>query len=148
MNYKIRKLDTKDLKLANELFLQFQDDDGVEKPTSASEEYIAKLLATDDFHVVVAIENGKVIGGLTAYELSGYKDEEAEMFLYELGVEEAFRRKGIATALIDYLKETCLEKEIEEMFVDALANNLPAVKLYENTGGKAAKVVEFTYELD
>lgn len=148
MKFQIKKLTKNEFKTAKDLFNSFQIDDGEDNPSSASDEYLKDLLARDDFHVLVAIVDEKVIGGLTAYELRKYKREETEMFLYEMGVDEPFRRMGIATALIDYLKTICKEKRIPEMFVDTWADNIPAKKLYEKTGGEAEEVIEFTYELD
>lgn len=145
---KIAVLKPADIELAKKLFLWFQEDDGIEKPTSASNDHLVNLLAKDDFHVIVALQGEKTVGGLTAYELAGYKDEGQEMFLFEMGVEEASRRKGVGTALIEKLKQICGEKGISEMFVDAFAENSPACKLYESTGGKGKKVVEFTYEIE
>jgi len=147
-NFEIKKLGPDELAAAKELFLFFQIDDGLENPTFASDEYLAKLLGRKDFHVVVAVENNKVIGGLTAYELFKYKDEKTEMFLYEIGVEAVYRRQGAAAALIEFLKIICAEKGIREIFVIAEAGNLPAVGLYEKTGGKSFAVIEFDYQLE
>ena len=146
--FEIKELDFCDIALAKQLFLFFQIDDGVENPTAASDEYLKNLLSRDDFHVIVALENGKIIGGLTAYELVKYKREVKEMFLYEIGVEPAYRRKGIAAELIEFLKRICGEKGIKEMFVGALASNSPAINLYKATGGIGEEVIEFDYELD
>jgi len=145
---KIVVLKSDHVDLAQALFLYFQKDDGIENPISAPDEYIEKLLGKDDFHVIVALKGETVIGGLTAYELPGYKDEQPEMFLFEMGVKEEHRRKGVGTAIIEKLKEICLNKGISEMFVDAFADNSPACGLYESTGGKGENVVEFTYEIE
>ncbi|MEZ5344582.1 MAG: GNAT family N-acetyltransferase [Pyrinomonadaceae bacterium] len=147
MDFEVRTLRATDARLASELFLFFQVDDGIRNPTSASGEYLTRILSRSDFHVIVAISGEKVIGGLVAYELVRYKEENAEMFLFEMGVEESFRRRGIGTALIEELKKICREKGITDMFVDALDDNIPAKALYSSTGGKAEKVSEFTYKI-
>jgi aminoglycoside 3-N-acetyltransferase I len=145
VNLEIKKLGAREIEAAKELFRLFQLDDGVENPTSASDEYLKKLLEKQDFHVLVAVENQKVIGGLTAYELLKYKKETSEMFLYEIGVAAAHRKKGAASALIEFLKQICLEKGINTIFVLAADGNLPALGLYEKTGGKGFQVIEFDY---
>ncbi len=145
---KIVVLKSDDVALAQALFLSFQKDDGIENPTPAPNEYIETLLGTDDFHVIVAHEGETVIGGLTAYELAGYKNENTEMFLFEMLVDKPYRRKGVGTSLIEALKQICRDKGIEEMFVDAFADNSTACGLYESTGGKGQKVVEFTYNIE
>jgi aminoglycoside 3-N-acetyltransferase I len=146
--FEIKNLGSNDVALTKQLFLSFQIDDGVENPTEASDGYLKKLLERPDFHVIAAVEDERVIGGLTAYEIFKYKAEETEMFLYEISVESAHRKKGVATALVENLKQICAEKNIREMFVGAEADNLPALQLYEKTGGKGFPVIEFDYELE
>ena len=148
MTFNIKKLDSEDLALAKQLFLFFQIDDGVKKPTAASDEYLNNLLSRDDFHVVVAIENETVIGGLTAHELVMYKEETREAFLYEIGVEPLHRKKGVARALVEFLKEISRAKGITYMFVGTEADNTPAIRLYETTGGKYEDIAWFVYEYD
>ena len=75
--------------------------------------------------------------GLTAYELKMFKRETTEMFLYEIGVDEDHQQKGVATALIEFLKEICASKGIVEMFVGTEKDNIAARKLYATTGGVA-----------
>lgn len=102
-----------------------------------SAEYTAEMLSRNDFHVIVAIKDQKLIGGLTAYEMKMFKGETTEMFLYEIEVAESFRRKGVAKALIGFLKQICVEKGIVEMFVGTSKDNQAARNLYSATGGKA-----------
>lgn len=99
MTYETRKLNPNDINLAKELFLFFQIDDGVVNPTLGSDEYLRDLLSRNDFHVIGALQNETIIGGLVGYELAKYKEETTVMFLYEIGVSSSFRRKGIATKI-------------------------------------------------
>ena len=147
-NFEIKKLDSADLKFAREFFRFFKDDDGEENPTFLSDAYLTKLLKREDFHVFVALEDGKFAGGLTAYELMKYNAETTEMFLYEIGVEPEYQRRGIAAALVERLKAVCAEKGIREMFVATEPDNLPALGLYEKTGGKASEFVNFDYVIE
>ena len=148
MSLEIKKLDSEDVDLAKLLFLFFQVDDGVENPTSAPDKYVEELLLRSDFHVVVALENGMLVGGLTAYELKKYKIEDTEMFLYEIGVEENHRRKGIGKGLIEFLKNICLKKEISEIFVATEMDNEPAKTLYKATGGNFEATAIYSFSLD
>jgi aminoglycoside 3-N-acetyltransferase I len=148
MALEIKKLGAEDFRLAKLLFLFFQVDDGVENPTSASDDYIKKLLSSDDFHVVAAMEDESLVGGLTAYELTKYKREAKEMFLYEIGVEETHRRKGIGRGLIECLKKICAEKEIPVIFVATEMDNESAKYLYQATGGQFEATAIYTFQLD
>ena len=110
MNYTVKKLQPGETDLALELFIFFQEDDGDPVIYTPSFPYLEGLLAKDDFHVLVAMEDDRVLGGLTAYELPMYKEEITEMFLYEIGVHPAHRRRGVARDLIEELKIICRTK--------------------------------------
>ena len=137
-----------EIAMVKSLILFFLYDDGIENPALPSDEYIAVMLARNDFHVIVALENNQVIGGLTAYEMKMFKRETTEMFLYEIGVVKSHRRKGIGKELIEFLKKICVEKGIVEIFVGTSKGNLAARNLYASSGGEADELsVWFSYKL-
>jgi aminoglycoside 3-N-acetyltransferase I len=146
--FSIKKLGPYDTILAKELFHFFQVDDGITDPFTPSDKYLTALLQKDDFHVIVAMAGHTLIGGLTAYELEMYKEEIKEMFLYEIAVEPEQRQKGVASALIEYLKNIGIAKGIKEMYVGTSTDNLAAMKLYRSTGGEAdTNIAWFVYTL-
>ena len=148
MDYVIKKLLPADLAIAKQLIKLWQTEDGYLNPLIPNDNYLRDLLSKDSFHFFVAMKDELVIGGLTAYELLMYKEEETEMFLYEIGVEENYRQKGIAIKLIESLKRTCVEKGIKIIFVGTSTDNEPAKQLYKTTGGKMEEIPWFTYNLD
>jgi len=149
MVFTVNKLSPSDIGYANQLFRFFQIDDGVAEPVIPSDEYIGTLLSKDDFHVIIALQNDRLIGGLTAYELEMYKQEIRELFLYEIAVEPEFRAQGVGRQLIEYLKKIGLAKHIKEMYVGTTSDNTPAMKLYRSTGAEPeAGVMWFVYQLD
>jgi aminoglycoside 3-N-acetyltransferase I len=149
-SYQIKTLSSADLQLAKALFLSFQEEDSIKEPKLPSDAYVNRLLAKDDFHIIVAIaEDGKVIGGLTAYELAMYMEETSEMFLYEIGVDAVHQRKGIARELVESLKQICADRGIKYMYVGTETHNIPAVNLYEITGGVPDKYIAwFVWEME
>jgi aminoglycoside 3-N-acetyltransferase I len=147
MDFTIKRLDASEISLAKELFVWFQMDDGVDKPLVPSDHYLRTLLLKDDFYVIVATDNEKVIGGLTAFILPMYKEEISEIFLYEIGVNEAYRKKGVAKELIDFLKKIGVRRGIQEMYVGTEMHNIPAQKLYDRTGGKFETIAWYVYDL-
>ncbi len=148
MDFIIRKLEPNETSLAKELFIWFQVDDGVAQPLVPSDYYLRNLLAKEDFHVVIALDRNKVIGGLTAFELTMYKEEVNEIFLYEIGVDEQYRKKNIATELIGFLKKMAAKRGIPEMYVGTEMHNIPAQKLYDKTGGKFEQIAWYVYTLE
>ncbi|GAB5399315.1 MAG: hypothetical protein Aureis2KO_09000 [Aureisphaera sp.] len=145
----IRKLNEKDIELANDLLKCW----GIvqDKPQAPSNKRsslpIKERLSDINFHVLVAINKGKVVGGLTAYTLPIFTKDETELFLYEIETLENHRREGIATMLIDRLKQLCNELKVRTIFLCTDLENEAAQALYANTGGHRETVALYTYEL-
>src|ERR1700749_3014753 len=110
MHFAIKKLEIGDTELFKQLLWFYQVDDEVTEPVVPSEKYLRKLLSKDDLHILVAIVDYQLVGGLTAFELPMYKEEVNEIFLYEIAVEPLYRKMGVATVLIEELKNICRKK--------------------------------------
>jgi len=142
------ELNENDLFFAKQFIQQLQVEDGMTDPVMPGDMYLHKLLSSDTSHVLVALENNIVVGGLTAYELSMFAREENEMFLYDITVTESHRQKGIAGKLIGLLKKICIDKGIKIIFVGTSTDSEPAIKLYKATGGDMEIIPWFTYNLE
>src|SRR3546814_18782268 len=66
--------------------------------------WLERQLDKDAIILLVAEAEGRVVGGITAYELPKLERACSEIYLYDLAVDEAYRRRGIATALIAELR--------------------------------------------
>ncbi|MEM8641697.1 MAG: AAC(3)-I family aminoglycoside N-acetyltransferase [Cyanobacteria bacterium P01_G01_bin.54] len=99
-----------------------------------SQTYLKDLLARDDFIAIAALEQGQVIGGLAAYELKKFEQERSEIYIYDLAVAAAYRRQGIATAMIQNLQQIGLARGAYVIFVQADYQDPPAIALYEKLG--------------
>lgn len=99
-----------------------------------SDEYLNSLLASKDFIPLVATVQGKVIGGLAAYILRKFEQERSEIYIYDLAVDEAYRRQGIATGLINRLREIARDIGAWVIYVQADHGDDPAINLYESLG--------------
>jgi aminoglycoside 3-N-acetyltransferase I len=99
-----------------------------------SKVYLSSLLDRDDFIPLVAFADSKVVGGLAAYVLRKFEQERSEIYIYDLAVDETHRRRGIATGLINKLKEIARERGAWVIYVQADHGDDPAIKLYESLG--------------
>lgn len=99
-----------------------------------SDEYLKSLLDGEDFIPLVATVKGKVVGGLAAYVLRKFEQERSEIYIYDLAVDERYRRQGIATGLITKLREIARGIGAWVIYVQADAGDEPAIKLYESLG--------------
>lgn len=101
-----------------------------------SDDYLRKLLSRSNFIAIVALREGEVVGGLAAYELEKFEQDRREIYIYDLAVAEAHRRRGLATGLINRLQETASERRAYVIYVQADAGDEPAIRLYESLGTK------------
>ncbi|MEO1489121.1 MAG: GNAT family N-acetyltransferase [Pseudomonadota bacterium] len=99
-----------------------------------SDEYIASLLERSDFMELVMIVDGRVVGALSAYMLRKFEQERSEIYIYDLAVDEAHRRKGVATALIEALRPIAREANAHVIIVQAEKGDSPAEALYSTLG--------------
>ncbi len=96
--------------------------------------YLRKLLDSDRFIALAALQGQTVIGGLTAYELPKYEQERSEIYIYDLAVALEHRRKGAATSLIGALKTIAASSGAYVIYVQADPPDKPAVALYTKLG--------------
>lgn len=100
-----------------------------------SDEYLSSLIDSDTFIPLVAVVDCRVVGGLAAYVLKKFEQERSEIYIYDLAVHEDFRRRRIATGLINKLREIAREMgRVWVIYVQADAADEPAIKLYESLG--------------
>ena len=69
-----------------------------------SEACLKRPLDDDGFGLLIAQVDGTIAGALAACELRMFERERSERYTYDLAVAESYRRRGVATALIDALK--------------------------------------------
>ena len=97
-------------------------------------DYLARLLGNAQFIALAALQGEAVVGGLAAYELLKFEQARSEIYLYDLAVDVAHRRQGIATALIEALKAMASARGAHVIFVQADHGDAPAIALYSTLG--------------
>lgn len=98
------------------------------------DDYMRRLLGSDGFFAIVAEDEGRVVGGLAAYELVKFEQERSELYIYDLAVAETHRRRGIATALIGELQAIAVARGAWVIYVQADHGDDPAIALYTKLG--------------
>ncbi len=99
-----------------------------------ADDYLRRLLASETFIAVVALREGVVVGGLAGYVLPKFEQARSEFYIYDLAVDSAHGRQGIATALIEELKDIARQRGIYVIYVQADYGDEPAVALYTKMG--------------
>jgi aminoglycoside 3-N-acetyltransferase I len=129
-----RSADQRDLKALLEVFAEAFEDHESYQSAVPSDEYLQKLLAGEHFIPLVAIHDGKVVGGLAAYVLQKFEQERSEIYIYDLAVLDEYRRRHIATGLINKLREIARAIGAYVIYVQADHGDDPAIRLYESLG--------------
>jgi ribosomal protein S18 acetylase RimI-like enzyme len=105
---------------------------------AADAEATSRFLADAGHHLLVAYDSAdRPVGFVSGVELT-HPDKGTEMFLYELAVDEAARRRGIGSALVEALAALAGERGCYSMFVFADDDNIAALTTYRRAGGREA----------
>lgn len=99
----------------------------------ARDDATAQFLNDPDHHLLVAYEDDRPAGFVSGVELT-HPDKGTEMFLYELAVDEAFRRRGIGRALAAALAGLARQRGCYGMFVLTDDDNQAAQATYRSAG--------------
>ena len=116
------------------LFASVFDEYETYQSNCPSSNYIARLLSNPGFVGLVALQGDQVVGALAAYELPKFEQERSEFYIYDLAVDARFRRRGIATALINETRDIARQRGGWVVFVQADQGDDPAISLYSGLG--------------
>ncbi|MFE9743679.1 GNAT family N-acetyltransferase [Saccharothrix saharensis] len=87
------------------------------------------FLADDRHHLLIAYVDGEPAGFVSGVETI-HPDKGVEMFLYELGVDDPYRRRGVASALIARLIELARERGCTGVWTGTEKDNAAALATY------------------
>ena len=92
-----------------------------------------RFLVTPGHHLLLAFVDEAPTGFVSGVELT-HPDKGTEMFLYELAVDEAFRRRGIGKALVKELLGIARAHGCYDQWVLTDDDNDAALATYRSTG--------------
>jgi aminoglycoside 3-N-acetyltransferase I len=104
------------------------------KSHSYSADSLASFLSNAANYLLVAEADGEAVGYLLAYRLQRPDRQAAQMFIYEVDVAEAWRRRGLGSALLEEIRRLARAEGMFEAFVLTNRGNEPARRLYARTG--------------
>ena len=104
----------------------------------ALSDHLYEAFDSDQSDVIVAALDGTIAGFATVQYIrkpeTPYTLPRDFYRVEEFGVDAAFRRRGVATALVDYMKDDAREKGFHRIELDAWTFNKGALTFYENAG--------------
>ena len=106
-----------------------------------------RFLDDPTHHMLIAYLDHLPAGFVSGVEMT-HPDKGTEMFGYELGVGEAYRRRGVATALVEALEKLAGQRGCYGMWVLCDDDYEAALKTYRKTGGSESEPVLFDWRFD
>jgi aminoglycoside 3-N-acetyltransferase I len=126
--------DLASLRLMLDLFGEAFEDRPTYTARQPADDYLLRLLSSDSFLAIAAFDGPRVVGGLAGYFLPKFEQARSEFYIYDLAVDAARRRQGLATAMIEELKRMAAARGAYVIFVQADYGDDAAVALYTKLG--------------
>lgn len=109
------------------------------------QELVADFLHRPGHHLHLAFdEAGAAVGFVSAVEIV-HPDKPVELLVYELGVDEGYRRRGVATALLRSLEALANASGMRGLWVVTEPDNAAALVTYRRFGADEERTVTFTW---
>lgn len=128
--------DVSTLRGAMAVFAEAFADSASYEPGQTSDVYLRSLLSGDSFIAVVALEGEQVVGALAGYELRKFEQERSEIYIYDLAVRLGYRRRGLATGMIECLRGIAAARGAYVIYVQADYGDDAAIALYTKLGAR------------
>jgi ribosomal protein S18 acetylase RimI-like enzyme len=98
--------------------------------------HASAFLANPANYLIVAEVGASHAGFTLAYRLDRLDRVTPQLFIYELDVAPEYRRQGIGTRLLAFVRDLVAAEHLMEAFVVADESNEPAVGLYRRSGAR------------
>jgi aminoglycoside 6'-N-acetyltransferase I len=105
----------------------------------------AEFLSDPRHHLVVAIENGRVVGFASGVHYV-HPDKPAELWVNELGITPTHRGRGLGKGVLQLLLMKGRQLGCARAWVLTDRQNTAATALYASLGGKEASVPSVMFE--
>jgi len=108
---------------------------------------VREFLADERHHIVVAVDDGVVVGFVSCMHYIHPDKPRPELWLNEVAVASTHRRQGIASALLREAFALGRRLGCREAWVLTEPDNTPALGLYASAGGERKEQVMFSFPL-
>ncbi len=112
------------------------------------EAFLKQVLGDKNCYYILCLDNSTPIGYLSAFRFPAVETADFQIYLYDIAVDELFRRQGLGSRMIEELKRHCGEDKVDFIWVGTSLDNEAAQKTFEKTGARKVSetYVEYTYE--
>lgn len=126
------------LRLNNQLddetkFMLFEP--GERKTTvEVQEKAISSMLGSGHSTIIVAEQNGKLVGQITVVGSSLARKKHTAYII--IGIRQEYTGQGLGSKLFSAMEDWCREKGVHRLELTVMKHNIAALRLYEKSGFK------------
>lgn len=93
------------------------------------------ILADPNHHIIVAEEDGKIVSSCVCVIISNLTHcQQPYAFIENVVTDEAYRKRGLATACLDFAKEIALKENCYKMMLLTGSKSESTLNFYERAG--------------
>ena len=113
----IREITEKDYKGLITLYMQLHDNPMPEE-TADLQALWKRILHDKDHHIIVAEEDGKIVSSCVCVIIPNLThNQQPYAFVEKVITDEAYRKQGLATACLDYARESALKENCYKLML-------------------------------
>ncbi len=130
----IREIIHKDYDELMRLYMQLQNNPLPEKNRCVVELW-DRILKNEDYHIIVAEENEKIVSSCTCIVISNLTHNQQPYALIENVItDKGYRKRGFATACLDYAKNIAINKNCYKIMLLTSSKEESTLNFYEQAG--------------
>lgn len=130
----IREIKDTDYEGLMKLYMQLHDNPFPDRD-EAMEELWQRILQDKDHHIIVAEEDGKIVSSCVCVIIPNLThNQQPYAFVENVITDEAYRKKGLATACLDYAKEIAMKENCYKLMLLTGSKLESTLQFYERAG--------------
>lgn len=130
----VREITDQDYDGLMELYMQLHDNPFSEKD-EAMEKLWNTILEDKNHHIIVAEEDGKIVSSCVCVIIPNLThNQQPYAFVENVVTDSAYRKKGLATACLNYAKEIALKEKCYKLMLLTGSKEESTLRFYEGAG--------------
>ena len=116
----------------------------------ASQSHLSQALSNPSYYFIVCLIDSTPAGYLSAFRFPNIDQDNFQVYLFEIEVGEPYRRKGIASGMIEELKRQCQADNVSLIWVGTDLANTAAQRTFDKAGAERIQetYIEYNINLD
>lgn len=134
VNALIREITENDFDGLMTLYMQLHGNPFPEKTDDVMRKW-KRVLDDPDHHIIVAVEDGKIVSSCVCVIITNLTHgQQPYAFIENVVTDEAYRKKGLATACLDYAKDIAVRENCYKMMLLTGSKEESTLRFYERAG--------------